>query len=253
MQLKSLLISSAIFLIFSCERKHDLNPCEGKTQPVAEFAIREMVGDTAFDADTIFRDNYVQFQSLGSYDSVKWRIGTDPRIFTKDNFTLSFANDLITVPVVFNGFKAPNTQCFPSDNGIYTGTKKLTVVEQVEKDILTLSPLIGRYQGSFADNPSDTFTVRIEYFDSVKYDVSTFGTQNFYWISNIPKGFYWPNSSQTWNNPELQHGKQLEMGYKSFTFDGATCENGNGWLSHDTLYINHGTIGCRRKFIGKRI
>jgi len=248
----SLVLVLAILFVFSC-KKHKEDPCIGKSFPVAEFRVAEMVGDTAFAADTIFRDNYVLFEALTNYQSVKWKIGSDPRDFTQPSFNLSFNNVLETLTVDFTGRQTPNSICFPSDSGSYHGQKQLTVVEQFEKPYLTLSPLLGRYKGYFTDNTADTFTVRFEYFDSTKYDAGLTGLKNFYWISNIPNGFY-NTSSPAFAYPELRNGMGPEMGYKSFAFNYNTCIAGNGWLSHDTLMINYGNDFCgRRKFIGKRV
>ena len=243
-------------LILSCTDKHVENPCRDKVQPIAEFAIKEIVGDTAFVADTVFRDNAVQFEALTQYQTVKWKIGNDPRDFSQPKFQLYFFNDLTTIPITFTGTNQPNKMCFPNDNGVYSGVKQLTTVEQFDKSTLTLSPLVGRYRGYFTNNPSDTFTARIEYFDSSKYDPSITGLKNFYWISNIPKGYKDSTSSAALEYPELSYGLPIEMGYKCFEFgwSATNCNSGNGWLSHDTLYVNYGSsIQCKKKFIGKRI
>lgn len=242
-----------IVLLGSC-KKSSTNHCQNVLQYTDSFAIKEIVGDTAFYADTIFRDNYVQFESLLQYDSVRWKIGNDPRKFSDPQFSLSFVNNLLTIPITFTGYKQPNTSCFPGDNGMYMGEKQLTTVEQVDKSTLTLSPLIGRYQGAFTDAPADTFTVRIEYFDSAKYDVTMTGNKNFYWISNIPKGFV-ATSSPSLEYPELSNGQGIEMGYKSFVFGSSSaCVQGRGWLSKDSLFINYGNAVCgRKKFVAKKI
>jgi len=247
----SYLLPIVVLFVFSC-KKHTEEPCAGKTQPVAEFRMSEVVGDTTFTADTIFRDNFVDFESLTNYQWQKWNIGNDPREFTQSNFNLTFINVLETITVNFTAYKNPDAICFPLDNGIYRGQKQFTVVEQFEKPILTLSPLLGRYHGYFTDNPADTFTVRVEYFDSTKYDVGLTGLKNFYWISNIPKGFN-NTSTPAFVYPELRNGLGPEMGYKSFVFDYNTCISGKGWLTNDTLMINYGNDFCgRKKFIGKR-
>jgi len=251
------LISTINFiLLLSCTDKDLENPCKGKVQPVAAFTFKEIVGDTAFIADTVFRDNAVQFEALATYLTVKWKIGSDPRDFSQPKFQLYFLNDLLNIPITFTGTNQPDKLCFPNDNGIYSGVKQLTTVEQFDKSILTLSPLIGRYKGYFINNPTDTFTVRIEYFDSLKYDPSITGNKNFYWISNIPKGYKDSTSSNALAYPELRNGLPIEMGYKCFEFGWSTsnCNSGNGWLSHDTLYVNYGSpTQCKKKFIGKRI
>lgn len=233
--------------------KTDINPCTGKTQPDGKFLIKEMIGDTAFTADTIFRDNYVQFQALNSYESVSWKFGSDQRAFTDSSFSLSFITALGTLPVNFTGKKTPNTMCFPGDKGTYSSTQNLTIVEQVEKPILSVSPLVGRYKGYYTDNPSDTFTVSIQYLDSVKYDVSMTGSKNFYLLSNFPKGFIDSTTNKSYSYPEFRNGFQLEMGYKCYVFQWGQF-NGKGWLSHDSLYSYHTTnFVNRRNFIGKKL
>jgi hypothetical protein len=253
--MKYLLLFSIItfFISGSCRRDRD-NPCEGKVQPKAEFQILETLSDTAFEADTIFRDNFAGFKVLTSYDSVLWKLGNDPRDFTQQGFSLSFYGTLGTVPVTFRGYKRPATTCFPADNGMYMATRNLTLVEQIQKPILTVSPLIGKYQGSFTNTPNDTFTLRIEYFDSAKYSVSV-GFNGFYWVSNFPKGFRGASSIAV-AYPELNEGREIEMGYKCFQFGHRSELNGwsRGWLKNDTLTIlNSGNAVANRKFIGKRL
>jgi hypothetical protein len=257
--MKNLLILLIVisFHLVGCSKSTDLpNPCNGVVRLSASFSIKEIVGDTAFYADTIFRDNPVLFESTGKYDSVKWQIGSDHRTFTDTSFGLSFSNTLYRLAINFTGYKKPETACFPGDNGIYNSVKHLTPVEQFDSSTLTLSPLIGHYHGYFIDDPADTFTVRIEYFDSTKYNTSVTGTQNFYWISNIPKGYVDSTSAYATRYPELRNGLPMDMGYKGFVFGWTSsfCEYGRGWMSNDSLYINYGgPLNCRRKFIGKRL
>jgi hypothetical protein len=247
-----LTLAFILLLAGSCRTKHDQNPCEGKTKPSGQFVMQELIGDTAFTADTVFRDNYVQFEALDNYESIAWKLGSDPRIRTDSLFSLSFITALGTIPINFTGKKTPNTVCFSGDNGSYSSAKNLTIVEQVEKPNITLSPLVGRYKGYFTDFPTDTFTVRLEYFDSAKYDVGVTGSKNFYWLSNMPNGF---TSLLGWSYPELKKGQPVEMGYKCFVFgSGSSIVQGKGWLSNDTLYVNYGNnLVGRKKFIGKKL
>jgi hypothetical protein len=245
------LIFIALLIFTSCKKNHPINPCEGKTQPTGKFIIKEMIGDTAFIADTIFRDNYVQFQALDKYETVTWKLGSDPREWTNPEFSLSFINTMGTIPIDFSGKKTPNTLCFPGDIGTYTSSQNLTVVEQVEKPYVTISPLVGKYKGYFTDSPSDKFTVRMEYFDSTKYDVTVTGSKNFYWFSNMPNGF---TTTLSLPYPELKNGYSVEMGYKCFVFDYDSYHQGKAWLSNDTLYISYGSdLVGRKKFIGKKL
>ena len=247
----SLILFPLIVILFSCKKKPG-DPCIGLTKPSGQFTIRELIGDTAFVADTVFRDNYLQFQTTENYESITWKVGSDPRVWTTPEFTLSFYNELNTFPVTFTGTKQPNKICFPNDNGTYTSSKSFTVVEQVQKPFLTISPLVGKYKGYFLDKPADTFTIRIEYLDSAKYDVTMTGAKNFYLLRNFPNGFVDSTSSLSYAYPEFRHGFQPEMGYKCFVFNYDSYHQGKAWLSHDTLYINSGdNIVGRKKFIGR--
>jgi hypothetical protein len=194
----------------------------------------------------------VQFTGGAGYETVSWKIGNDPALFTNRIFSLSMQTALGSIPVTFTGKDAGLNGCFPALNGMVSGTRRLTVLEQLEKPILTLSPLIGRYQGAFTNTPADTFTVTISYFDSAKYEVSITGSKNFYWLSNIPKGFMGTTPAAT-AYPELKNGMSPEMGYKCFAF-GASASSivqGRGWLQHDTLMINYGnSLSGIKKFIG---
>src|SRR6187431_1814366 len=102
------ILTTVFLLLFSCGKKQVEDPCKGKIQPVPEFAVKEIVGDTAFLADTVFRDNAVRFEALTQYQTVKWKIGSDPRDFTQPIFQLYFFNDIITIPVTFTGTNTPN-------------------------------------------------------------------------------------------------------------------------------------------------
>ena len=251
---------SILISLLSC-RKNNHDPCLNAVQPVLSFNIREVVYDSSYVTDTMYSHNAVIFETVGEYDSVKWNIGSDPRIFKEARFV--YASGRFTgIPVgqleiKLTAYKAPNVKCYPDDKGIYSASKTLTIVDAYTKGSLTKSPLLGHYHGYNTDNPLDTFTVRIEYFDSAKYDLTHFGRQNFYWISNLPKGYFWDGGDQTIYSPELQHGNEIAyMGFKCFgALDGPTCGSGYGYLSHDSLIMDYGVsfANCKKRFIGKRI
>lgn len=241
-----------VILAFRC--KDDDDSCIGLQTPGAHFAFKEVLRDTAFFADTVFADNPVLFTTLSAYKSQAWKVGDDPREFTSDNFSLIFYPFVGSIEVAFVGRNEPNPNCFPGDSGVYHGLKKLTIVEQVDRSSLTISPLVGYYRGAYNNNPLDSFTVRIEYFDSAKYS-PVLGMRNFYWISNMPQGF--ENSTDARIFPELRNGMDLEMGYKCFSFGNSgsiASGQGLGELINGSLkiYCNHPLTG-RKIFIAKRI
>ena len=244
-------IFSIVILTPSCKKNNCTSFCLGKTKPTGQFIIKEILGDTAFISDTIFRDNAVKFQAVDIYESINWKLGSDPRDWNAQEFSLSFINAIGNIPITLTGKRSPDNTCFPNDSGVYSTTKPFTLVEQIEKPTLTISPLVGIYKGYFTNNPFDTFTTRLSYFDSTKYDVGVTGSKNFYWLSNMPNGY---TSSLGWSYQELNNGQPVEMGYKCFRFGSSTdIIQGKGWLSNDTLYISYGNdfVG-RKKFIGKK-
>ena len=226
--------------------------CSSISKPDGKFVIKEVLGDTSFIADTIYRNNYVQFMALDNYESVNWNLGSDPRIWTNQNFSLSLINALGNIPINFIGRRNPNINCFPQDSGNYMSSQKITMVEQIEKPILKISPLVGKYKGVFSNNLLDTFTIRIEYFDSLKYDIGVTGSKNFYWISNIPKSY---TSTLGWNYPELLNGQPIQMGYKCFRFgSNSNVIQGKGWLNNENIYISYGNdLVGRKTFVGKKL
>jgi hypothetical protein len=253
---KVLIFFGAAILFMACDKQTE-NVCNGAVQHKASFMLMEVLSDTSFEADTVFRDNFVGFKATAQYESVTWQLGSDPRIRTMPSFDLSFYGTLGTIPITFTGNKQPNTTCFPQDNGIYTATRNVTLVEQVDKPLVKISPLRGKYFGAFTDTPSDTFTIRLEYFDSLKYNTQITGAKNFYWLSNFPKGFQ-GTSNPSYVYPELQDGNEIEMGYTCFRAgsNGQTpLGNVRGHLTknYDSLIITTGSPQFPyRKFIGIR-
>lgn len=242
-------------LLLACKKNKNFN-CENSFPPIADFVIKETVGFTSFIADTVFRQNPIVFETTRPYDSVIWKIGNDPRSFDTSKFELMFPGILGTFGVTLNAKAVPNQGCFPGDRGVYNGKKNLTILEQFDKNSLTVSPMVGRYSGAYIESPTDTFSVTINYFDSAKYNPSFTGTKNFYWISNIPKGYEDRTSIEARFYPELDHGMKPIMGYKCLQFGdlgNGTKGEGSAELKHDTLFICYiNALTGRKTFIGKR-
>lgn len=82
--------------------------------------------------------------------------------------------------------------------------------------------------------------MRIEYFDSLKYNVNWLGIKNFYWVSNFLKNYRDTTTNAAINNPELSCGQKIEMGYKCAQFGrAASIYTGKSFLEYknDKLYI----------------
>jgi hypothetical protein len=259
--MKPLLLVLGLAILFSCKPTEIIDPCKDALPTEAKFETYEILNDTMYLADTIFTTNTVKFKAIGQYDTTSFTLSGDPRSFNASEFNLPFGGFVGNVNVTFNAKKAPNTTCFPGDVGVYTKSKTIRLTHPVDKSKLTISPMVGKYKGSYDIAPTDSFIVSIDYFDSSKYPVGTFGSKNFYWISNFPKGF-----RSTWtilvlgDYPELTFGYRPDnLGYKSFAHGHYNYSNfglvmGNINKTNDTLTIvNRGGGVPNRKFIGKRI
>jgi len=146
----------------------NFDPCYGEFRANADFDIMRMtVGDdTVFwfsdpTDDTIyaFFDGVpVYFRSKYGADSVKWKVGLDPRIFTDSIFKLLFPADAGPIKVTQVAYHHSKEGCFPEDDGVDTVTHNVYF-----KKITSLSehPLCCNYWGALEDNPTDSFEVKI--------------------------------------------------------------------------------------------
>ncbi len=150
------------------------NPCEGVEEVTADFKMEYSMGygedEQWYEADTILEVMTVRFSAIGNYDSIKWKVGLDPRVFTKKEFSLEFDNqDNIQIRMI--GFRAPNLDCFPNDDGVDTVLKQLTIFPD-EKSLV-----LGEFDGYFLSEPDSLFTMKIErYINGV------------IWTPEFPKG-----------------------------------------------------------------
>ena len=220
------------------------DPCIGEVKKTAKFGTFEVWNDTLFRTDTLYTNRFVVFKALEEYDEVSWQVGTDTRTFDQETFQLYFFDDESNKDI-YLGFKgidhSPDTTCFPEDDGIYEGESLFRLVEKdARTGVHTVSPLVGHYQVAPVDDPLDTFTVRLEFFDSAKYNSSYTGSKNFYYFSNFPNGYIDSTSDKQAAYPELAYGKTAAMGYRSFNSSvPPTGLELVGWLgeNRDSLYL----------------
>jgi hypothetical protein len=226
--------------IAGCRKKPiPYNPCQTGVKPKPVVCVQAMLSDSVYASDTLFNNNRAVFSTPETYDQYYWNIGSDPRTFTSQDFSLIFAKYTGSVLVKFRGQKAPNTLCFPGDDGMYEDTQRVVLVSQFTPPI-TISPLRGKYKGAFDDTRYDSIEFSIDYYDSVKYNNVYTGSQQFYWLNGFPKGFY--NTSTTaYVYPELRNGMDMEIGYRSFEagykYSIATYGRIKGWLVNDDTLI----------------
>jgi hypothetical protein len=162
------------------------DPCKvEEAQPLkAAFKIEESVGDSLVITDTVMRYSGVRFTALGKYDSVKWKIGGDVRLFRTLSVYLEFDYPE-TVKITLIGYRKPNKACFPTDDGVDTVSRNLVVLPFYQ------SKIKGVYRGYVTGKEQDVFEVAIDTMTAKR------GTEEFfsyvglpprYYVSNLPKG-----------------------------------------------------------------
>jgi hypothetical protein len=158
-----LLSASATACVVGCGSSGGNNPvvtdpCAGATPVKASFTIYEVVGAAKVATDTVVFGP-VLFSADERYDSYEWRIGTDSRVWSDSSFGLAFwqrdADEGVPIPVQFVGRRAPQTDCFPNDDGVDTIVRYLVPVS------LYNSPILGSYRGYRTDDTTDVYEVDI--------------------------------------------------------------------------------------------
>jgi hypothetical protein len=212
------------------------DPCKAEeAQPLkAAFKIEESVGDSLVITDTIMRYSGVKFTALGKYDSVKWKIGGDVRLFRTPTVSLEF-DDPETVRITLVGYRKPNKACFPTDDGVDTVSRNLVVLSYDKYQ----SPLKGIYRGYVVGKEQDVFDVAIDTMTARRGTEEYFsyaGLAPRYYVSNLPKGVENPPSFRY----SLSNGR---LGGTSFFLnqkENATDTKGRvlfGWLSPDSKQL----------------
>jgi hypothetical protein len=239
-------MSFSLLSIFSCKDK-----CKGVTPTSADFDMSEEYLDEyvpMVDGDTLLQGaNGVTVKFKANDATAKefqWKIGTDPRVFTKKEFTLDF-DVLSTIDVTLIAKKDIDPMCSGTDDGIDTIKKKFTVLP-IEKSLA-----YGVYNGFLTDNPSDTFNFSLAYYP----------TEDFANYDNLPKGCFARQKSD----------HAVGMRYKGFFLskDVPTKPNGvciQAYSSLATLQKDGKTLeftfkqwsdtqqkGIQKTFIGKKI
>jgi hypothetical protein len=195
--MKRLLFFALLAIAFFSSCKDDpkptpVNPCEGKTSFKADFDICESTEDSLYVTDTIANFE-VWIRTNGTYDSVKIRVGDDPKVFTSNKFKLEFNDSEIgqTLPVKMIGFRKKTNDCFVGEKTVDSLTKNFTVV--CSRNWVCANaypsveyPFVGKFKGFNLDEPTKEFIVTIVNFgpnprlsSSIPWDVQ---------IYNLPSG-----------------------------------------------------------------
>lgn len=215
----------------SCKKKPLIEPCNPNEPFVADFKVGENLYSYGLaETDTIIKFSFVA-KAADTYTSYKWTIGNDSRGFTGSSVGLSFTLADIgkTIPVKLIATGKAKNDCLTSADKTDTVQKNITVLYPrnfgydtlVNPAYIVDLPFLGKWQGSFTDNPSDTFTVYIVNngpLTSTAFTTKRYGIR----VYNLPKGC--GGNTETFVcgfvEPTLDYyGYPLEVSYKTFYSD----------------------------------
>ena len=166
--------------------------------------------DTLVADDTFLVWDGIIFAAPEGYTHYEWQVGYDDRTWDSRTFGLTFSAPVEDLPVrlIVRDPIGVGAQCLPPTD---TLTRLLNVVGKME------SPLVGRYQGSLTESPTDTFTIEI--------DINRW--QNSYRLFNLNRGCLPPEENEYFN--ELRRGYRFAIFNYELTPEG--CKFPFGWLS----------------------
>lgn len=133
------------------------DPCAGTAANPLGFQFLENYGTPT--PDTAYAKQTITFEAPGApYFKYEWQIANDPRSFTQRRFGLYFpASAAGSLAVRLIAQRPTNLRCFPKDDGVDTLTRVLTLVPRY----VYWAAIYGKFLGSNADAPRDTFTIRV--------------------------------------------------------------------------------------------
>lgn len=280
--MKKALFIACLSLVYGMSCKKDkptpVDPCLSKTAFKADFDICEAVEDSLYVTDTIANFE-VWFRANGTYDSVKFTVGNDARIFNAQTFKLGLNDSEIgqTISVKMKGYRKSTSGCFTNEKTVDSLTKSFVVVcsrnwSCSNRFPSVEYPFVGKFKGFNADEPNKEFTVNI-----VNFGMNPGGATAINWdvqIYNLPVGCggtrannFCGDGVTTAQNMGALEGKS--KGFRSFqalqdpddgSGIGKCCGDIRMWgyispSDRNTITIWHRKFDKTkpRKFVGKRI
>jgi hypothetical protein len=242
------LVLFAVLITAACCKK---DPCANQTATSADFDMSQVYlneyvpminGDTLLEGANGVTIKFKATDSTAK--EYKWKIGTDPRVFTQKEFKLDFgAFNTIDVTLIIT--KDIDPLCAGTDDGVDTIRKVFTVLP-IEKSLA-----YGVYNGFLTDNPLDTFNFTLAYFP----------TEDFANYDNLPKGCF---ARQKSDHAVIMRYKGFFLGKDVPTKPNGSCIQAYNSLA--TLQNDYKTLeftfkqwsdvqqkGIQKTFIGKKI
>jgi len=288
---KKLIVFYTILLcIISCKKiqpnlSDGKKGCDCAKEVSADFLMGEMYGNQFIQLDTIAMpinysngnpQNFDYTNTVQVYfsaknkkaDSYEWQVGNNLISQTESDFSLYFDDTIGSISVRLIVRSKPNSICFPSDDGVDTIIKTLTIKNK------SPHPIVGKYYGYNTNDPLNTFTIEI---DTASISTPTNLGSPYscgFFVKNLPNG----------NNSLMSIAGKLGSTTNSFYISGNEYQPYNSNIiiqegthgnfeqsSHGIVYpkenkividyysspvINQFTLGSpypKRRFIGKKI
>jgi hypothetical protein len=277
--MKQLLSLIALILLVGLGCKDDPTPtpvnlCDRRTPFKADFDICESTEDSLYVTDTIANFE-VWIRTNGTYDSVKIKVGDDPKVFTAATFKLNLNDSEIgqTIPVKMIGFKKKDSNCFAGEKTVDSLTKSFVVIcsrnwDCAQNNSWLEYPFVGKFKGFNSDEPNKEFVVTIVNFGPFTGS----GVQSIPWniqVYNLPNGcggFRDDNfcGDGITTNQKMWALSGKNAGYRSFRSlnvpNEGCCSDIRMWghislTDRNTITIWHRKYDRTnpRKFVGKRV
>jgi hypothetical protein len=181
-----------------------------------------------------------------AYDSVKWSIGTDPKVFTQPDFDLLFKQPEGQINVRLIAYKKPIVDCTDLDDGIDTMTKTFYLSSKYPDP-----KWIGSFKGYYVGFEKDTFRVKITYKNISSKDSVGFFIQNLAnGGKNMPEQTNW-HWFQSEDEMEVV-GKYMRMEY-GYTLPWSMKNRLKGEIKSDSLLFNFYMQNQYYQFKGRKV
>jgi len=236
------------FFLWGC-RKKDL-PVVNSCIPDQSFEAGFQMSDSYYsghfaDTDTIINFR-ASFRADSIYTSYKWIVGNHADTIKTRNFSLLFSiaelGKTLPIQLIATGAKNP---CNPNDDGIDTVNRTLTIMYLAGLDneafyplqTVIKAPYLGKWHGSFKDNPTDTFTMFINNNGRAPGGVSIATFYGFR-VYNLPKGptFKWES-----RNPLISTCVNINPNEDILKYFGYEISE----IGFNGFYIERAPSGCK--------
>ncbi len=253
-----------LLIAISCKKKQNAN-CPTNIDLSANFTIQQDLGFTDLDKidrytelnnDTVylikylhpdstieFQDIRLRFRTSETNKKCEWTISGDPTIRKGYDIEVDFSGVFGTLQATCTKVFDPWKECFPDLTGFDTVKRNFHFVVKENPSFF------GQYFGYNEDNPSDTFTIVIGFFNEQGHP-----DNDIISIGNFPKSFKYYQTGLRFSYSEF-YFRNFSDGSAKFAH-GYTSKNGKEIVIdyiHNNINSDNTITYVNRKFVGKKI